>query len=360
MKSLKLSAVCGVLLLGGQLVKKQPALVEQAYARTLYPPIARFLGALTGWTALSVFECLLWSLPLILAGLCWQAYRTGALRRRVAWPLMGSRLLAALLLLVLLFEGLWGFNYHRQSIAEQLEAPVAPRSTAELAKLCTQLIADANRLSIGTERDASGVMVSRGPLETVLARAGLGIGPLGERLVMANVKPGRPKAFSGSFLLSYTGIAGIYFPYTGEANVNGDVIPALLPATAVHELAHAEGYAREDEANFIAWAACRLHPDADYQYSGALLAVIMAMNALYEADPDQWRTLTVQYAPAVRADLKANSSFWKRYEGPAEKAQDHLNDRYLKMNGQADGVRSYGRMVDLLLAFGGDPKTIER
>ncbi len=28
-----------------------------------------------------------------------------------------------------------------------------------------------------------------------------------------------------------------------------------------------------------------------------------------------------------------------------------MNDTYLKMNSQADGVKSYGRMVDLMLSY---------
>ena len=34
-----------------------------------------------------------------------------------------------------------------------------------------------------------------------------------------------------------------------------------------------------------------------------------------------------------------------------EDAKETVNDTYLKANGQTDGVRSYGRMVDLLLAY---------
>lgn len=30
---------------------------------------------------------------------------------------------------------------------------------------------------------------------------------------------------------------------------------------------------------------------------------------------------------------------------------DRVNDAYLKANGQENGLRSYGRMVDLLLAY---------
>ena len=31
-----------------------------------------------------------------------------------------------------------------------------------------------------------------------------------------------------------------------------------------------------------------------------------------------------------------------------------VNDSYLKANGQADGVKSYNRMVDLLVAYYGE------
>jgi len=32
-------------------------------------------------------------------------------------------------------------------------------------------------------------------------------------------------------------------------------------------------------------------------------------------------------------------------------ASTQMNDRYLKAHSQEDGVRSYGRMVDLMLAY---------
>ena len=34
-----------------------------------------------------------------------------------------------------------------------------------------------------------------------------------------------------------------------------------------------------------------------------------------------------------------------------EDAEESVNDTYLKMNSQADGVKSYGRMVDLMLSY---------
>ena len=39
------------------------------------------------------------------------------------------------------------------------------------------------------------------------------------------------------------------------------------------------------------------------------------------------------------------------YEGGISKTADKINDTYLKVNGQADGVQSYSRMVDLIVAY---------
>lgn len=53
----------------------------------------------------------------------------------------------------------------------------------------------------------------------------------------------------------------------------------------------------------------------------------------------------------AEADLEANSAFWDSYEGPVRETSERINDTYLKVNGQADGVKSYDRMVDLIVAY---------
>jgi hypothetical protein len=115
-------------------------------------------------------------------------------------------------------------------------------------------------------------------------------------------------------------------------------------------MAHQRGFAREDEANFIGYLVCKAHKDVDFQYSGYLLATIYSMNALYKYDIDSYNELTAKYNEGVRRDLQNNSEFWKQFEGPIEEMQEKINDSYLKSNKQADGIYSYGRMVDLLLA----------
>jgi hypothetical protein len=115
-------------------------------------------------------------------------------------------------------------------------------------------------------------------------------------------------------------------------------------------MAHQRGFAREDEANYLAYLTCMLHPNPDFQYSGTLLALINAVNALYRYAPEQALLLQEEYSEAVRRDLLHRKLFWQQYEGPLEEISREINDSYLKANRQEDGVHSYGRMVDLLLA----------
>ena len=55
----------------------------------------------------------------------------------------------------------------------------------------------------------------------------------------------------------------------------------------------------------------------------------------------------------AEADLAANNVFWEKYEGTLAEITDKVNDTYLKVNGQVDGVQSYNRMVDLIVAYFG-------
>ena len=53
----------------------------------------------------------------------------------------------------------------------------------------------------------------------------------------------------------------------------------------------------------------------------------------------------------AETDVAANSEFWSSYEGVISETADRVNDTYLRVNGQAEGVKSYDRMVDLIVAY---------
>jgi hypothetical protein len=67
-------------------------------------------------------------------------------------------------------------------------------------------------------------------------------------------------------------------------------------------------------------------------------------------DRDLLEETTAQLDPGVLMDIQQQYRFWRSKETVLWEWSSRANDAYLKSQGQAAGVRSYGRMVDLLLA----------
>ena len=151
--------------------------------------------------------------------------------------------------------------------------------------------------------------------------------------------------------MSYIQLTGVIFPYISEPNINVHHPAYGISSTMCHELSHICGFMREDEANFIAYLACYNSDNTELRYSGAMMGLIHATNRLYRYDPNAWQEIYTLLPEGVLRDLAANSRYWKKYETPVGETADRWNDAYLKANDQTDGVQSYGRMVDLLIAF---------
>ncbi|MFY9214984.1 MAG: DUF3810 family protein, partial [Flavobacteriaceae bacterium] len=46
-----------------------------------------------------------------------------------------------------------------------------------------------------------------------------------------------------------------------------------------------------------------------------------------------------------------SNRFWETYQNPLSPYFESIFNRFLKMNNQAQGVKSYGQIVQLLLAY---------
>lgn len=319
---------------------------EQIFASGINKWTIELMSLVTGFFKYSIAEFVFYghvlAAPIVAILLIIKLFKGGLLKSLL-------RILQYLSVLYVAFMLLWGFNYNRISISEIMGFEVTTYSTEELAELTESLIASANTLRIHQLEDSEGVMVSAGTYKEIFARAHEGYDALGISVKALSGPYGRPKPVFASELMLYTGITGVYFPYTAEANVNVAVPDLLLPATTLHEMAHQRGIAPEDEANFVAYLTAIKHPDKDFNYSGTVLALIHTMNALYAQDSELAMTLRKTYSEGLDRDMAYYSRFWKAYEGQTNEVADQVNDTYLKASGETEGVKSYGRMVDLLL-----------
>ena len=331
----------------------RPLWVEQKYAGSLYLLIQRILSLLTGFVPFSVGEFMFIFLVLYLIFGLFRGILQIIRKKSEGFRIFSHwiiHLLISFCLLYFSFVTLWGLNYHRLPLAEIIGLDTQPASVEELVALSESLIERANVLRGEVAEDDQGVMVLPKGKSDMFRRAHLGYDAVAVIYPELRGTLSRPKGVLFSHAMAYTGISGIYFPFTGEANVNTTTPDSLILATTTHEMAHQRGFAREDEANYIAYLTATFHPDPDFQYSGVLLALINAMNQLYGRDQELYRELRSQYHPGIIRDLVAIQEYNKRYEGPLERTHTKINNAYLKSNRQEDGVYSYGRMVDLLIA----------
>ena len=321
------------------------------YAEHVYPVLVNTIGRGMSYAPVSVVEILLYLLILyILISLVIGAWRIMEHTRGFGESLLKGFLwlvrTAGVLAMIFMLFG--GTNYSRETFAQAAGMDVQTPAREELVSFCNTAIEHVNELAPQMKRDVDGCMVAESTYKTDAPAA---MAALGEEFpALSGYYPNVKDVFVDA-ILSYQDTTGFYSPFTIEANINGDMPDYDIPFIACHELSHLKGFMREDEANFIGWLAAVKADKAYMNYSGWLVGFIYAGNALAKYDMETYTQLHAKLDRRVRDDLAYGTAYWKQYEGPVAEIHEQVNDAYLKINHQSDGVESYGRMVELMLAY---------
>jgi hypothetical protein len=251
--------------------------------------------------------------------------------------------------LLLIFTLTGSINYSRATFASSYALPVQESTREELTQLTLLLINDLSALTDQVEVDQDHLL-SLAKIN-VHEEAIAAMENLGDRYpLLAGYYP-NPKPIFLSSTMSYLGTTGIYSPFTLEANYNRDVASFLIPYTICHELSHFKGFMREEEANFIAYLATRDSTSSAFQYSGAVNALMYTLNALYaNVSRDEYIAVYEQIPAQVIAEMEYSRNYWKQHTTTITTVAKEANNKYLMANAQMEGTKSYGKMVDLLLA----------
>lgn len=320
------------------------------YSLHIYKALVSLAGRFFGIFPISVSEFLLYILAVFFVFCIGRTIREAVHSGKAAAPLARffSGLLLAAGILFFIYAAACGVNYYRTSFAEETSLEVEGGTVEELKEACRMLTDQVNETASEVYRDESGQMKLTGDVQE---RAVAAMEKLGEKYDCLEGEYPRPKGLVFSWILSVQKLTGIYSPFTIEANYNTEMTDYNIPFTACHELAHLKGFMQEQEANFIGYLAALESDDTEFQYSGALLGWIYCTNALQETDYEAYREIRSELCEEAEVDLEANSQFWQKYESPVAEVANEVNDTYLKANGQQDGVVSYDRMVELILAY---------
>jgi len=312
-----------------------------------YPIVVRevshVISKITGIIPFALGELSMYALPAALV-----AYIALSIIKRVKFKHIARVLLTWTGAILLPFVWLYGIAYFSPTPSERIGLTVNPATAQELLETAEYY---RDLLNASEVERGEGNQTVRQTLKSYNKSVISGYNKLAEQHDFIRANPAPAKGLVLGVVQSHLGISGIYFPWVTESCVNLNTPPQNLPATIAHELAHRQGVAPEDEANFLGILACLSSGDPNVEYSGAFLAYTFLSNALGKADPASQSRLWAGLSDKVLADFFGVREHYERYEGPINELGERINDTYLRAMQQEAGTESYGMVVDLLVAY---------
>ena len=310
----------------------------------------------------SIAAILFWFINMLVGTV--RAGRRCYIRKKQNVPIEGFSLLQPLVQLVLrlssficvivsAFVLFGGINYTSLTFSEKAGYELEEADVDQLGQLCRLLSARAAAARLTLALEADGTInenyADYNPFR-LIDDALDAYQNLPEEYAYLKRDYPRAKLAVSSPVMSNIHITGIYPYIIPEAVVNAQTPIMSLPHTICHEMAHQRGFAREDEANYIAYLAC-IHSDNPlFVYSGYYTAFTYAMDQLYLYDQKSWQEISSATSSGIWLDNLEESNFWQQYQTVSSEFTGSVNDTYLTVMDVDDGVHSYGRMIDLILA----------
>jgi len=322
-----------------------PQLVERYYSEGLYPFVCKVLHPVFNLFPFSMGDVIY----IAVSGyLIYALFRLVKLAVKKQFKQAGIYLLALVIGIqtgILVFYLFWGMNYFRPPAGERLNLRDTGYTTKNLVKVTTMLIDSAN---------ATRARVTPADLkqnnDSIYHTAISAVKKLSNDSVNFRTWYPRVKSSLLTPLLNYMGTSGYYNPFTGEAQMNSQMPLINRPFVACHELSHQVGFATEDEANFGGFIAGINSRDRLLRYSAYNLVVEECMYALFFRDSLEFKKLKPRISLPVHNDYKAERLYWQGYESRLNRISGIFYDHFLKENNQPQGLKTYNRMVLLVMA----------
>jgi hypothetical protein len=329
-----------------QWVAGHPAWVEQYYSRGVYPGISTFFRLLYGWIPFSVGDVCYFLLGV---GAILYLIRKWYWIRHHIWLFLRD-VVMVLAVVHFTFYLLWGMNYFRQPLSKTLGYQNA-YSTEEITELAQLLALKTNQLQEVLTGDTVQPVALPYNRSEILHKTVKGYKELEQEYPNFRYSHPSLKPSLFSTALSYMGYGGYLNPFTLEAQVNKRLPGFRYPVVCGHEVGHQLGYSAENETNFIGYLVTLRNPDPYFQYSAYAYALSYCLSEVSRRDPDALKAIRKTLNPGVRGNFKELREFWKDFENPLEPVFKSAFNKYLEVNRQKDGIRSYNRVVALMVAY---------
>jgi len=327
-----------------------PGWVERNYSQGVYPLISKVQRFLFGWIPFSIGDLFYAFLILVIVFRTFKFFKYLFQRRltRKFFIIALQQGIFFFLFIYVFFNLFWGLNYNRIGIAKHLDLKAKAYSTEDIDTLTRALMERVNHyadLATETERD------SFDKKRDLFHEASVAYHNASADYPFLKYSPRSVKPSIFSYAGNYLGFQGYYNPFTGEGQVNTTIPRFLEPFVTTHEIGHQLGFAKENEANFAGFLACRYSASNVFKYSVYYDMYHYAVVELYQRDSVKAKQYQEQLHEQVKKDQQTYIAFYKKYRNPIEPIIMWGYGQFLKANNQPGGKRSYNEVVLWLIAY---------
>ena len=325
--------------------------IDNQYAGIIYPGLSQVMRRLTGWFSFSLGDLIYGFLGAALLFTIFKGFiqikkDKNQFKAWISHFLWNALILA--LAIYILFSLLWGYNYNRKGIAAQIGIQTASYNEKDL-QIINSLLLDS--LNLAQKKLMSSGLEKNVTINDLQRMTEKSFYDISVKYPFLKYKGRSIKRSLWSELGNYMGFSGYYNPFTGEAQINTEIPGFLLPFTACHEVAHQLGYAKENEANFVAYLTASSSQDLRLKYATYFELFLYANRNLFMLDSNEAKQYRNSLNLGVQSDIKELIRFSKEHENFVEPFVTKLYSVFLKQNEQPQGMLSYDQVNGLLIAY---------
>ena len=318
--------------------KNNPRIVEEYYNEFIYQYIFKFYSML-----FSGFSIAIGDLLVLLALISSIIYFIFFFRFKINDFI---NVFAVISISIFLFYSLWGLNYFKTPLLSKLD--IGEIKYESLQTTLDRLIDDANEAHLILGDEDSTLENLEFDKEKIISE--LKLDNIKKFDKISTTKFAKKSIIPKIFL--YQGVSGYINPFTLEAIVVEEIPSIDFSITVLHEQAHQLGYAAEEDANFLAFISSINNQDPLIKYSGYVFGLSYLLNEIQINHNDDLSLFTDKINSGIIEDINSRRKFWQKYSNNIiNSLQNILYDFYLKSNNQKAGIASYSRIVNHIINY---------
>ena len=323
-----------------------PELIENYYSKGVYPFISKLYRLVFGWLPFSMGD-LIYAILIIFA-IWYIIVKRNQIRKNL--KLFFRDIAMILSVAYFTFHIMWGFNYYRIPLSQQLELKDS-YTYNDLIMFTEKLIERTNKLQYKITSDTSQIVEIPYSQKEIMQKTLKGYSELETKFPLFSYNNPSLKKSTFSTALTYMGYGGYLNPFTNEAQVNAKIPNFRFPVITGHEIGHQVGYSAENEVNFIGYIVTANNKDLYFKYSASAYALSYSLSEIKLKDETKFHELYSRLNSGVQKNYEELNKFWMAYQNPLEPIFKAIFNSFLKANNQEQGIKSYGQIVALLVTY---------